>query len=160
MNDKEFTELRLKTICPSADEIPSAEHHQQVFKAAAKELRDLVGDAYAKLDALDTNPDLSVEGKQRHQRKIASDAITKIERSRTSKLAREACESMLREYQKKDDGNIRRPTDANEIAVHAQIRDRLRDLTDARERMRFLERHGSDLVLISAILTAPPYLGA
>lgn len=48
--------------------------------------------------------------------------------------------------------------DHNEAVMHAQIRDRLFNLKDERERMRWLERNVGDPVAASALLTAPAFV--
>jgi hypothetical protein len=61
-------------------------------------------------------------------------------------------------WEQKINSNLQLPTDPAAVAAHVQIRDRLASMKDTKERMSFLEKHGSDLTLISAVLTAPAYL--
>lgn len=158
MNDSDFRELELKTICPSADQWPSEYLHQKVAKAAANEAVEAVRAAYGKLDAVEANRDLSAEGKRRQQAKLATEEIGKLENSKTPERVAEAIGGVMQKWQAKIDANLKHPNDAHEIAVFAQIRDRLHNLRDPKERMSFLEKHGNDLTLISAVLTAPAYL--
>jgi hypothetical protein len=68
-------------------------------------------------------------------------------------LLRVSCGAPL--WQEKIEANIKRPTNAHEEAVHAQIRDRLFNMKDGR--MTWLEKNIDD-TLIGAILTAPAYV--
>jgi len=158
MNDEEFQALQLKAICPSADQWPSEYMHQKTLVAAAKEARTLWSDATAKLDAVDANRDLSAEGKQRQKVKLATDILAQIAASNTPERVRKVVAEVLQKYEQKISANLKAATDAQQVAVHAQIRDRLYAMADAKERMSFLEKHGSDITLISAVLTAPSYL--
>ena len=47
-------------------------------------------------------------------------------------------------------GAIKRASDAQEVAVHAQIREKLAGMKDMKDRMLFLERHGADPTLANA----------
>jgi hypothetical protein len=158
MDDKTFRELELKTICPNADQWPTEYMHQKTLFAAANEARAFLRDAYAKLDAVDANRDLSPEGKRRQRAKIAKEIVATIDASKTLERVREAVDHVMQKYQAKIDANIKPATDAQLIALYAQVRDRLFNVRDPKERIKFLEKHGSDLTLISAVLTAPAYL--
>ena len=85
MNDKEFSELQLRmTIVPQQVRWPAPEFvHWQRLHAAADEARERVSKAYAQMDEIDRNPDLSREGKERQRRKTAAQAIADFEASRT-----------------------------------------------------------------------------
>jgi hypothetical protein len=55
--------------------------------------------------------------------------------------------------------NVAKPAkDPNEAVRHAQIRDRLFNLKQLKERVQWLERNAGDPVIASALLTAPPFL--
>ena len=74
MNDAEFSELQLRaTIVPQQARWPAPEYlHWQRLHAAADEARDRVRKAYALMDEIDRNADLSPEGKERQRRKVAA----------------------------------------------------------------------------------------
>jgi len=64
----------LKSICPNADKWPTEYMHQKALVAAANERHaHFLRDANSKLDAIDTNRDLSPEGKQRQRAELASE---------------------------------------------------------------------------------------
>jgi hypothetical protein len=92
MNDKEFSELQLRMmIVPQQVRWPAPEYvHWQKLHAAANEARARVSKAYAQMDEIDRNPDLSHDGKYRQRSKIAAQAIAAFEASRTLTRAHEA----------------------------------------------------------------------
>lgn len=155
MNDKNFAELELKTICPNADQWPIEYMHQQTLVAAAKEARAFLRDAYAKLDAVDANRDLTPEGKRRQRAELGNEIIVMMQTSKTPERIREAVDQVLRKYQAKIDANLKRATDPHEEAVYGQIRDRLFNMKEGR--LSWLEKNIDD-TLIGAVLTAPAYV--
>ena len=94
MNDKEFSELQLRMmIVPQQVRWPAPDFVQwQRLHAVADEARERVSKAYAQMDEIDRNPDLSREGKERQRRKAWAQAIADFEASRTLTRAREAVE--------------------------------------------------------------------
>ena len=94
MNDAELSELRLRaTIVPQQVRWPAPEYlHWQKLHAVADEARGRVSKAYALMDEIDRNPDLSPEGKDRQRRQVAAQAIADFESSKTLARAREAIE--------------------------------------------------------------------
>jgi len=94
MNDKEFSELKLRmTIVPQQARWPAPEFvHWQRLHAVADEARERVSKACAQMDEIDRNPDLSPEAKERQRRKAWAQAIADFEASRTLARAREAVE--------------------------------------------------------------------
>ena len=54
--------------------------------------------------------------------------------------------------------NVKRASDVHEAGIHAQIREKLARMKDMKERMAFLEQHGADPTLASAVLSAPAFL--
>lgn len=158
MNNDDFQTLRLKSLCPHADDWPIEYMHQKMLVAAAKEVRAFLRDADAKFDAIDANRDLSPEGKQRQRVELATEFIGKLEGSAALTRAQEAAKSAHDKYQAKIDTNLTPATDPQAVGVHAQIRGQLLALKDPKERMNFLGRNGNDLTLISAVLSAPAYV--
>ena len=94
MNDREFSELQPRmTIVPQQVRWPAPEYvHWQRLHAVADEARDRVSKAYAQMDEIDCNTDLSRDGKYRQRRKAAAQAIADFEVSKTLARAREAVE--------------------------------------------------------------------
>ena len=82
----------------------------------------------------------------------------KLDASPTRARAREACEYVLGKYEAQITSKLQKADDTQTVGVHAQIRAQLHDLKDAKERMSVLAKHGSDLTLISAALSAPAYV--
>src|SRR5262249_34649103 len=148
MKDSDFFELQIKTECPNADEWPTEHLHQKSLVAAAHEARAFMRDAHTKLHAVDSNRDLSPEGKRRQRAKIGSEISAKMEASKTLPRVRETIAELTQKWQDKIEANIKRPTNQHEEAVHAQIRDRLFKLKDGR--MSWLEKNIDD-TLIAAV---------
>jgi hypothetical protein len=151
-------ELHLRSICPHADQWPEEYHHQKLLKSAANEARAFLRDAYAELDVIDGNSDLSPEGKRRQRAEVARNLMAKSESSKTLSRAREAAADMLQSYEHRIKGKLEPATDPQSVGIHAQIRGQLLAIKEPKERMSFLGRNGGDLTLISAALSAPAYL--
>jgi hypothetical protein len=112
-------------------------------------------DAYAYFDAIETNRDLSPEGKHRQRAEYGTAMIAKMQASKTLEHVRDTVGQVTQKWQNKIDANIKRPTNPHDEAVHAQIRDRLFNMKDGR--MSWLEKNTDD-TLISAVLSAPAYV--
>ena len=100
MNDKEFSELHLRvTILPTQARWPAATFlHWQSLHAVADEARERVSQAYALMDAIDRNANLSRDGKYRQLSETAAKAIANFEASETLTRAREAVELVLSKH--------------------------------------------------------------
>jgi hypothetical protein len=91
MNDKEFLELHLKmTIGARQGRWPQEPVHWRKLHAVVDEARARVGRAYAAMDEIDRNANLSREDKNNRRQAIASRAIADFDGSRTLARAREA----------------------------------------------------------------------
>ena len=94
MDDKSFEDLKLRmTIVPRQARWPAPEHvHWQRLHEVVDEARERVSKAYAQMDEIDRDADLSRDGKYRERREAAARAIADFEASRTLARAREAVE--------------------------------------------------------------------
>jgi hypothetical protein len=157
MKDIAFSELRLKaTIVPQQVRWPAAEFvHWQRLHAVADEARERVSKAYAQMEEIDRNADLSREGKGRQRRKAATQAIADFEASKTLVRAREAVTFVVEQWNAKVGLVVKPASNIAEATVHAQIRDRVAAM---KSRIGFLERNAANPVVASAILTAPSFL--
>jgi hypothetical protein len=153
--DKEFAELQLKAICPNADQWPTEFLHQKALVAAANEARAFVRDAFTKLDQIDANRDLTPEAKKLQRAKLATEILVKMQASQTPSRVREAVEDVIQKWQQKIDANLKPATDAQQVSVYSQVRDRLYNMKGGR--LSWLEGNMDD-TLMSAVLTAPAYL--
>jgi cysteinyl-tRNA synthetase len=101
MNDKEFSELKLRAmIVPKQASWPAPEYlHWQRLHEAANEARERVSKFYMLADEIDRNPDRSREAKERQRRKAAAQAIADLEASKTLARAREAVELVVAKHQ-------------------------------------------------------------
>src|SRR4029453_4104948 len=101
MNDKEFAELELRaTICPGQCGWPKPENIiWQKLHAVPNEARERVRKVYAQMDEIDSNADLSRDGKYRQRCKTATQAIADLEASKTLARAREAAELAMAKHQ-------------------------------------------------------------
>jgi hypothetical protein len=154
----EFRELQIKSICPHADQWPTEYMHQKALVVAANDAVAFVRDAYAQFDRIDQNQDLTPDAKKRQRASLAGELIAKLEASKRLASAREAVEHVLQKYEQKINSRLEPAIDPQSVGIHAQIRGQLLALKDPKERMAFLGRNGNDLTLISAALSAPPYL--
>jgi hypothetical protein len=76
--------------------------------------------------------------------------------SKALSKARAAVDHVLSMWAERVGLTVKAASNIHEATVHAQIRDRLAALKTGR--LGFLEQHGSDPVVASAILTAPIFL--
>jgi hypothetical protein len=156
--DKEFAELALKTIAPWAESWPDDLLHFQLMKAAVMEDRETVRKALTAMVKADGDPNLSLKGKEEQRRKIEIEAIAKLDASSKRAKARESYDAVMAKWGNMVASILKPAKDHNEAVMHAQIRDRLFNLKDQRERMLWLERNVGDPVAASALLTAPAFL--
>jgi hypothetical protein len=158
MNDKEFSDLHLRaTIVPQQASWPAADYlHWQRLHAVADEARERVSKAYALMEEIDQNADLSPEGKERQRREAAAQAIADFEVSKTLAHARGTVAQVVEQWNAKVGLAVKPASNIAEATVHAQIRDRLAAMKNGR--MGLLEKNAADPVVASAILTAPSFL--
>ena len=92
MDDKSFEDLKLRmTIVPGQARWPAPEYlHWQRLHAAVDEARERVSQAYAQMDKIDRDAELSRDGKYRQRREAAAQAVADFEASKTLARAREA----------------------------------------------------------------------
>jgi cysteinyl-tRNA synthetase len=94
MNDRDFSELQLRMmIVPHQVRWPAPEYlHWQRLHEAADEARERVSKAYARMDEIDRNPNLTREEKERQRRKAWAEAIADFGSAKTLARARQAVE--------------------------------------------------------------------
>jgi hypothetical protein len=126
--------------------------------AAKNEAIALLRAAEKEVRRLDADPDLTPEAKQRHKAEIGNQFIAKLANSPTYARASESVEHVLERYETLITSKLQKASDPHTVGVHAQVRSQLLAIKDPKERLAFLTKHGSDPVLISATLSAPPYL--
>jgi hypothetical protein len=94
--DEQWADLQLRaSICPHQARWPTGDVHWRRLHEVAAEARGRVRRAYAAMDEIDSNADLSREDKERERRKIAGQAVADFEASRTLLRAREAVRLLL-----------------------------------------------------------------
>ena len=88
MKDEEYNDLKLRmTIVPGKVRWPAPEYlHWQRLHEVVDEARERVRRAYAQMDEIDRNADLSREGKERQRRKAAAQAVADFEASKTLRV--------------------------------------------------------------------------
>ena len=132
--------------------------HEKTLSASAAETIALMRLAHTKFKQIDQSTDYTPEAKRRLRAELANELIGKLDNSALFNRAQEAGEHILQRYQAQIDAKIPKPTDMQAVGVAAQIRNRLAGIKDEKERLKFLERNGDDLVLIGACLGAPRFL--
>ena len=95
-------------------------------------------------------------GKKRQLAKLAEEAIADFQKSETLEDARSAVAHMQEKWANKIGDIIKSAEDIGTATTYAQIRERVADVKE--NRLAFLEKHASDPVVASALLTAPPFL--
>jgi hypothetical protein len=130
--------------------------HFQLMKAAVFEYRETVRRALRQWTRPTATPTFAQ--RQRGAIKIATEAIAKLDASSKRAKARESYDAVMAKWVNMVASILKPAKDHNEAVMHAQIRDRLFNLKDERERMRWLERNVGDPVAASALLTAPAFV--
>ena len=134
MDDKSFEDLKLRmTIVPHQVRWPAEHIHWQRLHQVVNEARERVSQAYAQMDEIDRDAELSRDGKYRQRREAAAQAIADFEASQTLARAREAVKSAVannikpeardaaREAMKQAEQGWRKAID--KIAEHAKTKD-------------------------------------
>jgi hypothetical protein len=139
------------SIAPSQSQWPTEHLHWQRLGEAAGELRSRLGKFLEAVDEIEADPRLSSDGKAEERKKAAEKALAAFAGSRTLARAQESAASIMEKWvggqghrSYKVTGVIKRASDAHEVAIHAQIREKLAGMKDMKDRMVFLERHGDD----------------
>jgi hypothetical protein len=159
MTDKEFRELELKAqIAPSQSQWPTDHLHWQHIGMAANEARSVWGKFLEVVDEIEADKRLSREGKTEARKAAAQKSLATFANSRTLARAQESVASVMKMWEAKVGEGVKRASDAHEAGIHAQIREKLARMKDMKERMAFLEQHGADPTLASAVLSAPAFL--
>jgi hypothetical protein len=158
MDDKSFDELKLKmTIVPEQARWPEPKFtHWEKLHSVANEARSRVAKAYAALDEIDRNPDLTPEGKAKARAKLAEQVVADFCKSETLEKARSAVANQMQRWNAKVDEHIKPAEDPGTAATYMQIRDHLNDMKEGR--WAFIDKHISDPVVVSAIFTGPAFL--
>lgn len=157
---RRISNLRIEGLdCAGEVRWPGTEHvHWQELRAAVHEARSRLSKFLEAVDEIETDPRLSREGKAEERKKAADKALAAFAGSRALALAQENAGSVMKKWDAKVEGEIKRAADAHEGAIHAQIREKLAGMKDVKDRMMFLERHAADPTLSNAILSVPAFL--
>ena len=125
--------LKLKaSIAPSQSQWPTEHLHWQRLGGRRR-------------GALSVGQVPRADGKAEERKKAAEKALAAFAGSRTLARAQGARPPSWRSgWEAKVTGVIKRASDAHEVAIHAQIREKLAGMKDMKDRMVFLERHGDD----------------
>ena len=84
MDDKEFFEMQLKTLFPSAGGWPADYVHQRALLGAVNEATTLARDAEAEFRKIDNNRDLTPEARKRHKAELVMSISTNSQAHRHS----------------------------------------------------------------------------
>ena len=158
MKDAEYFDLKIKaTICPEAIRWPTEYTHWKKLGAAVTEARERVSKALKAMDEVDQNADLSAEGRIKERTRIAERAISDFGKSSALSDAQAAVAQMQTKWAAKVAEIIKAPEDPRDVAIYAQVRDRVANMSKE-DRFTFLQKQGDDLLVASALLTAPPFI--
>jgi hypothetical protein len=157
MKDSEYLELQLKTtITPQQARWPEPRYvHWQLLHVAADTARSIVAEVLEKIAEIDKDPDLSPAGKARQRAKAAAEAIASLENDKALNHAREAVEKVMMMWSEKTGAIIKKPVDMHQVSLHQEIR---HHVASSKNKLSFIEQHGSDATVLSALLTAPAFL--
>lgn len=160
MEDKAYQDLKLKaTLMPEATrwrEMPVVDHWQKLQRVEA-EAHDRVARAYAALDAINADGNLSEQGKADACRKLAEKAVADFRKSDTLERARASVSSIQERWSKKVDESIIAPADHGMAVTYAQIRDRVATM-DVQSRLAFIDKNIGNATVVSAVLLAPAFV--
>ena len=93
----------------------------------------------------------------RERAKLAEQAVATFRQSDTLDSARAAVERQQAYWADKIEQAIKPAEDHGTAMMYAQIRDRIANLEE-KSRLAFIDKHIDDPVVISAVLSAPPFL--
>jgi hypothetical protein len=130
--------------------------HWQKLHASADEARERIAQAWAAMDEIEKNGDLSPEGKERQKKKIALQALAEFEKSKTLATAKQSVEKQLEAWAEKTGLAIKTPTNIGDAVIQSEIRAHLATMKNGR--IDFLQKHATDPVVGSAVLGAPGFL--
>lgn len=162
MTDGEYNDLKLKVlITPEAERWPPPKYtHWERLHAVPTEARERVAKAFAAIDAVDKDANLSPAGRADQRRKIAEKALADFQKSSVLEDARRAVARQMQSWSDKVDQAIKRPApeDAAMATLHAQVRSHIANIKEGgpAPRLGFIDKHFDDV--IDAVLSAPPFL--
>ena len=161
MSDENFSELKFQVqICPEMAAWPESQSHITHWKnlrAVTDEARGHVRKALTEMDKVDTDINLTTEGKTKTRARIAEKALAEIKVSKTLDSARSSVEMQMQKWKAKVDEVIKPAEDARTVALHAEIRGRVANMS-REDRLTFFQKHSGDLQVAAALLTAPAFL--
>jgi hypothetical protein len=153
-NNASFRELELRAaVAPSQSNWPTDYDHWQRMGRAADEARSRLGKFLEQRDEIEADPRLTPEGKRQEHKKVAEKALAAFDATNSMERAKESVASVEAKWDAMIAKAIKKPTDANDVAVAMQVRDKLANMTEGRT--AWLEKHADDPVIFSAILSAP-----
>ena len=159
MDDDEYNSLRLRAaICPGMETewAPPETMHWIALHRCGNELRDRVSKALVAIAAVSRDKSLSVEGKRLAKEKLATQTLNELETGTSLVKAREAVEAQMKKWSDKIAANVKPAADHVEALLHAQIREKVAGLD--KDRFAFLQKHGTEPTVASALLEAPAFL--
>jgi hypothetical protein len=171
MNDEQLTELQLQAeIMPQAARWPAPAVDVSIMgdtpsmrglvwaklHAVPREARERVAQAWAGMDSIDADVDLSVEGKIRRKKQYAIEVLADFEKSKALVDAKDAVDRQLLKWEKQSGLAVRPPTNIAEAVVLSEIRAHLAAMKS--NRFSFVEKHVADERVVSAILGGPSFL--
>lgn len=112
---------------------PEYQHWIDLHRSG-KELRGTVDLTLSSIEAVESDNDLSIEGKRRKRRELAKQALEQLEQPKSLAKARESCASVLGMWQTKIDNVLVRPKpeDAATALLHREVRDKFAAQKDER----------------------------
>ena len=121
------------------------------------EARSRVSETLAAMDEVDQNPDLTVEGKTKERTRLAEKTLAEFDKSEALEKARASVAYVQARWAAKVDEVIKPAEDLHGVTLHSQIRDRVAGMS-REDRFKFLQQHGDDELVASALLTAPSFI--
>ena len=161
MKDQAWRELQLRaSICPGAEtawDPPETATHWKAMHDCKDELRGLISQARAAIGSVHNDKTLSAVGQREKRQQIVERAVSVLQQSTALSKAAEAYENQMAKWHRKIADVLKPAKTEAEVGLHAEIRKHVASLK-GQERMRFLEKHGSDIAVASALFEAPAFL--
>ena len=171
MNDTEFKSVQLKAlICPQQARWPRPDvevtRKGEAFvmlggqwpklHAAMDEARERVSKAWARMDEIDADGDLSNEGRIRKKKTLATEAIADFQNSKTLEAAKAVVSRLKAKWSEETGLPTNPPSNIGDAMMQAEIRSHLAAMKGSK--MDFLAKHAIDPRVAAAVLGAPPFL--
>ena len=163
MDDKAWKQLDIASrIAPGLISWPTGEDGQFVhwtrLRNTVEEARSRLTSYRETVDEIMQDPRLSETGKKEQRRLAALKALAAFSGSKSLTRTQQSVSELMDKWEAKVAAAVKPAANESEAVLHGEIRRHVASLKGERERMTFVEKHGADPRVASALLEAPQFL--